>query len=174
MNYEDCYRQICEALGLEAETDIAKVLETVKNLTRTGNESQIEEALNLDVLTVSEAKYYTKMLRNGQTDVLHIIAEKRADFENKKSKALIELYNQNNDKIISHLTVDGWNEVKKLGYESAKKIVDCFPERMFLSKMAKNGNEIQDLDWYRKHNPKALRDNPELYQTLLNHYKKNQ
>lgn len=173
-DFKDFYRQICEALGLDNETDIESVLDVIKKLTKAKGETEIEEAFNLDVLTVSEAKHYTKMYRSGQTDILKIIAEKRSVFEDTQNKALIDLYNKNSDKIITHLTIDGWNEVKKLGYESAKKIVDSFPERIFLSKMIKGGNEVQDLDWYRKHNPKALWDNPELYQTLLNNYKKNQ
>ena len=172
-DFEDYYRQICEALRLDNESDIEIVLEAIKRLAIDKGETDIEEALNLDVLTVSEANHYTKMFRNGHTNVLNIIAEKRSEFESQQNKALIDLYNQNSDKIVMYLTIDGWNEVKKLGYESAKKIVDTFRERIFLSKMI-GGNEIQDLDWYRKHNPKALRDNPELYQTLLNNYKKNQ
>ena len=172
-DFESSYGQICIGLGLDKDTQIKSVLSAIKKLVRLKGEYEIEQAGELDIITVGEEKLYLKMLRNGQTEVLNIIAEKRTEFEEQQKNKLIELYNQNSDKIISNLTIFGWNEVKKLGNESAKKIADCLPERIFLSKMIKNGNEVKDLDWYRKNNPKALRDNPALYQSLLKAYKNN-
>ncbi len=172
-DYKAFYEQICEVLELNKETDIKTVLGKIKRLLKTDGENEIEEALNLDILTVSEAKLYTRMFRSGQTDVLRVIKEKKAEHIENQNKKLIDLYNQNNDKIITYLSITGWNELKKLGYETAKNIVESLPERIYLSKMTENGNQLHDLDWYRKHNPKALKDNPELYQSLLKSYKKN-
>ena len=171
MDYKECYNQVCDTLGLEPDTDIKNVLETIKKLSKTNGESEIEEALNLDILTVQEHHLYTKMLRGGQSEVLQIIAEKKQDYLSKQEKELVNLYNANSDKIITYLTLDGWKDVKRLGFESAKKIVDNLPERIFLAKQVKTGNEVKGLDWYRKNNPQALQDNPELYQSLLRDYK---
>lgn len=135
------------------------------------NETKLRELLSLNILTESEESLYTKMFRSGQTEVLQLISEKKQAFEEMQEKKLQELYDNNYDKIISCLTIFGWNEVKKLGYESAKKIVDTFRERVFFSKMIKDNKEVHNLDWYRKNNPKALQENPELRQNLLNAYK---
>jgi hypothetical protein len=164
--------------GVGKETRVESVLNTIKKLVQLKGESEIEQAGELDILTIEEEKLYLKMLRSGQTEVLKIVAEKRRAFEDQQKSKLADLYNQNSDKIITYLGpgssgVGVWHDVKKLGYETAKKIVDCLPERIFLSKMIKNGTETHDLEWYRKHNPKALWDNPELYQCLLNAYKSN-
>jgi HK97 family phage prohead protease len=172
-DFKDFYGRICVGLELDKESRIESVLSAIKKVMQSKGESEIEQAGKLNIITVAEEKLYLKLLRNGQTDVLNIVAEKRAEFEDQQKNKLVELYNQNSDKILSHLTGIGWNEVKKSGYESAKKIVDCFPERIFLSKMIKDGNKAHNLDWYRKNNPKALRDNPELYQSLLRAYKNN-
>jgi hypothetical protein len=173
IDFKDFYGQICYCLGLDRETKIERVLSAVEKLVRLKGESEIEEAGKLDIITIGEEKLYMKLLRNGQTEILRIIAEKRAEFEDRQRNKLIDLYNQNSDKILTNLTASGWDEVKKLGYESAKKIVDCFPERIFLSKMLKGGDEVHDLEWYRKNNPKELQNNPELYQSLLKEYRRN-
>ena len=173
MDYKECLREIEIVLGLNPETDTKTVLERIKKLTRTNGEAEIEEALNLDVLTVAEHHHYIKMLRNGQSDVLQIIADKKQEFLRKQDNDFLDLYNANSDKILMNLTSDGWNEVKRLGFESAKKIVDYLPERRFYATMVKKGDEVHDLNWYRKNNPKALQDNPELYQSLLKAYKNN-
>jgi hypothetical protein len=173
-DFRDFYGQICMGLGLDKETKIESVLSAIKKLAKQKGETEIEEAENLEIITIAEGKLYMKMLKNGQTEVLQIVAEKKAEFESRQKNNLIDLYNQNYDKIVSNLTVSGWNEVRKLGYESAKKIVDCLAERIFLSKMIKDGNEVYGLDWYRKNNPNELKKNPELYQSLLNEYKRNE
>lgn len=173
-DYKTFYGQICKALGFDKETGLKDVLDAIKQLVKDERVKEIEEALNLDIISVSESKMYARMLRAGQTEFLRVLNEKKYEFHENEDKKLKELYNQNSDKIITHLSLSGWSEIKKLGFESAKKIVDSFPERVYLAKMVKKGDEINDLDWYRKHNPKALRENPELYQTLLKSYKNKQ
>jgi len=174
MDYKECYKQVCDALGLDPDTDIKTVVETIGKLSQANGGSEIKEALSLDILTVSESKHYEKMLKGGALDVLQIIAEKKQDYLKKQERGLIDLYNANSDKIITYLTLDGWKDVKRLGFDAAKKIVDNLPERIFLSKMvADKGKGAKNLDWYRKNNPQALQDNPELYQSLLKDYKSN-
>jgi len=146
MDYQECYKQVCSALGLNPDTDIKTVTDAINKLSKTNGESNIEEALNLNILTVSEHHLYTKMLRGGQLDVLQIIEEKKQDFLKKQDNEILELYKKNSDKILTYLSAEGWNEVKKIGYESVKKIVDALPERLYLAKMVKNGDEVHDLD----------------------------
>lgn len=176
MDYKENFIKICEALGLDAESDIETVLSAIKKLTKTSGETEIEEALNLGILTVSEHHLYIDHLRKGQTSVLSIVAEKKQDFEHIQDKQVMDLYNSNSDKIVTYLGAEGWKEMKNLAkqglsFDTLKKIVDNLPERVFLSNMIIDRNkEAHDLDWYRKHNPKALRENPELYQSLLKSY----
>jgi hypothetical protein len=164
--------------GLDKETDIDGVLSALKKLARSKGENEIEEAGNLNIITVAEEKLYMKMLRNGQTEVLQVVAERKAEFESRQRDELTALYNANYEKIVTYLGAGGWEEIRRLvqnglPYETVKKIVNNLPERIYLaSAVVKMGGELQDLDWYRKNNPKALRDNPELYQSLLNVYKK--
>jgi hypothetical protein len=172
-DFKGYYQQICIALGLDKETKFESVLSAAKSLTKTKGEEDIKQAGELDMISIAEEKLYLKMYRSGQTEVLRIVEEKRKEYEELQKSNLANLYNQNNDKIITCLTVSGWEEIKKLGFESAKKIVDCLPERTFYAKMVKGEGIVQDLDWYRKNNPKALQDNPELYQSLLKAYKQN-
>jgi HK97 family phage prohead protease len=169
-DYKENYKKICEALQLDEETEIETVLATLKKITKTKGETEIEEALNLDILTVSEYRLYLNQLQKGQTSVLSIIEEKKQDFKKTQNTQFLNLYTENSDKIITYLGVEGWAEIKHLGFTRVKKIVEALPERKYFSNMVKNTVAVYDLDWYRKHNPKALRDNPELYQNLLTSY----
>ena len=172
MDYKECFKEITTVLGINPESDTKTVLETIKKLTRLTGEAEIEEALNLNILTVAEHHHYTKMLRGGQSNVLQIIAEKKQDFLKKQDNELLDLYKSNYDKIVTSLSAEGWNEVKRLGYESAKKAVSYLPERMVFSGMIKNGDKGHNLEWYRKNSPQVLQNNPELYEGLLKEYKK--
>ena len=174
MDHKDFYGQICNAIGLDKETDSRTVLEAIKKLK---TDSEIDEALNMGALTVSEYKYYNKQLKNGDTAVLSIVAEKRSAYECERNEMLTKLYNENSEKIIASLGVEVWEGLKhfvKNGfpYEQVKKMVENLDERVTLSSMINRGGEaLHDLDWYRKNNPKALQENHELYQTLLRAYK---
>lgn len=139
-------------------------------------ENEVEDALNLGVITVAEHHHYLRMLKSGQSDILSIISDKTAEHKKKINNDLLDLYNTNNMKIGTYLGADGWKEMKYLAQngfplESVKKIVENLPESISLSAMIKNKNVVHDLDWYRKNNPKALQENPELYQSLLKSYK---
>jgi len=172
MDYKEGFEQITIILGLNPKAKVGEVLESIKELACTKGEAEIKEAYKLNILTLSEHNLYINMLRNDQFNVLNIVSEKKEEFLKKQEKDLDELYRANSNKILTALTFAGWNEVKKLGYDSVKKLVDMFPERKFLASMVVDrGKEVHDLQWYRKNNPKALQENPELYQTLLKIYK---
>ena len=172
IDYKECFRQITSVLGLDPESGIKTVLDRIGETAYTKGESEIKEALDLAVLTLSEYNHYIKMLKGGQSDILQIVADKKQVFLKKQDNDLIDLYNKNSDKILTTFGVDGWNEIKRMGFESAKKIVDSLPERRFYANMVKNSKNIQDLEWYRRNNPKALQENPDLYQSLLKAYSK--
>lgn len=95
------------------------------------------------------------------------------EFEEQERKDLGKLYRDNMDKIILHFGIDGWNEVKKLGYKSVEKLISQIPEKLSLRQMIEgvrlnggNGSEIRDLDWYRKNDPQALQADPNLFERL--------
>lgn len=133
-DYKEVYGQIRDILGHDKETDVKTLISALERLVKTDGEKEIEKAFNRDILTVSEAKHYLNMFRSGHRSVLNIIAEKKEEYIVNQEKKLVELYNQNSDKIITYLGVTGWQEVKSLGFERAKTIIDCFPERVFCRK----------------------------------------
>ena len=171
-DFEGFFKDVCWLLVLDTGEDIKTVLEAIKRLLKTKEEERIESALNLDILTVSESQIYLKLLRSGDSKILQVLDEKIQDFKAKEKDCINKLYEDNHEKITTYLSVFGWKEVEKLGYETAKMIVGNLPERIYLSRMIDNGSGVKDLEWYRKNNPKALRDNPELYQTLMSRYNK--
>jgi len=168
-DYHRYFLDIRDTLGLKPQAGIEDVLMAIGNLMLPQMENQIDECERLGIITPTEKRHYTQLAQNGQTDILFLLADKKADFEKQQTLQLAELYQNNSDKIITYLGLDGWETVQKLGFSITKNIVENLPERMFLSKMIveKKGDEVHDLDWYRKHNPLALRDNPELYESLL-------
>lgn len=172
MNHKEFFKQACDALGLDPETKPETVLEKIKKLTESSDEMKIKEAADLGLLEAGEFKLYLNQLKTGNKDVLNIVSEKLRSYQLKQKERIVSLYNENKEKILTTFAVQGWDEVKKLGYESVKKIVDELPERRYLSKMVQGVESGEhDLNWYRKNNPKALIANPELYQTLLNERK---
>lgn len=177
-DFKDFYGQICIGLGLDKETEIESVLSAIKKFK---TESEIEEAFNMGALSVSEYNYYNRQLKRGDTSVLSIIAEKLQEHQHITTDGMTKLYNDNSEKIITHLGLECWAEIKHLvkhGFPFAriKTLVDNIPERVKLSEMVKRGDSahsVHDLDWYRKNNPNELQKNPELYQCLLKEYKRN-
>ncbi|NMA73133.1 MAG: hypothetical protein GX963_03030 [Bacteroidales bacterium] len=167
-DYHRYFLDIRDTLGLEPQAGINDVLAKIYSLMKPQTENLIDECERLGVITETEKRYYSQFAENGQTDVLFLLSDKKDEFVKQQSLKLADLYKNNSDKIITYLGSDGWEKVEKLGFELAANIVEALPERMYLSKMINTDKkEPHDLDWYRKHNPKALRDNPDLYQSLL-------
>ena len=167
-DFQRYFLDIRDTLGLEPQSGIEDVLTAICKLMQPQMESQIDECERLGVITETEKRYYLQLAQNGQTDIIFLLTDKKSDFQNQQTSKLAELYENNSDKIITYLGLEGWQTIEKLGFKIAENVVTALPERMFLSKMVVDRNkEVHDLDWYRKHNPKALRDNPELYQSLL-------
>jgi hypothetical protein len=76
--------------------------------------------------------------------------------------------------------LEAQRELALLNFEKVKEVIDGKYSKpsFLLADMAKDTRlnntkeEIRDLDWYRKNDPKTLQANPELYQSLLKDYKK--
>lgn len=167
-DFKALYSEICEALGLTPDTEIDEVLQTIDKLMQPKVENEIKEALRLGIISKTERPYYEQLSRKGNADVIDLLSLRKREYEKTENRKIGELFRLHNEKICTYLGVDGWEDIRKLGYDSAKRIVDCLPERMRLSQMTvqKGSNDVCDLDWYRKNDPKALENDPELFKRL--------
>lgn len=171
-NFKEQYKQICDALGLNPYEDIETVLACVNRLMKPQFEDAVEKALKMGAIQASEKSFFIQLSRNSQSDVIDMLDIRMKECEKQERINTGKLYRENIDKIMLHLGADGWNNIRELGYEKAKKIVDNLSEKLTLREIYQgvrlNGSsgEKHDLDWYRKNNPQALQDDPELFERL--------
>lgn len=174
-DYRAMYKQVCFALGLNPIEEIDIVLGCVNNLMKPKFQLSLDKALQMGAIRTDEKDFFVRLSRKDQSETIEMLDARIKEFEEKERKDLGKLYRDNMDKIILHFGIDGWNEVKKLGYKSIEKIVGQIPEKLILRQIAEGvrlngskGGEIRDLDWYRKNDPQALQADPDLFDRLQN------
>lgn len=175
-DFKAMYAEICEALGLTPDTEIDEVLKTIRALMNPKAENAVDEALRLGIISDTERPYYDQLSQRNGTEVIDLLTIRKRDHEKKENQKLGELFRLHTDQIISTFGADGWDNIRSLGYECARSIVENLPERITLKdldKLSRQGklshktdNEFT-LEWYRKNNPKALENDPHLLEQLM-------
>ena len=166
--YKEFYLNTLDVLDLTPETNTDKLLSVIKGYVIPPIKNKVEEYESLGIISQSEKLHYNNMLNNGQTDIILLLNDKKKEHDKKKELSISQLFLESSDKIITYLGLDGWDSIQHLDTKFINKIVNALPDKISLAKMLDSGIvETHDLDWYRKYNPLFLRDNPSLYQTLL-------
>ena len=176
-------KQIIKALGLPenaAVSDIIKAINTLKG------ESEPENAVN-EALSM-------KLIKNEEFDNMLALAKSNpCAFRSyiDKSKERIGKEQREKGSVILRAAIldagldagtkskDFWLKNFETDFEATKTVIEGLPKRLRISDMIVGGNDHSKgmdrskwtLNDYRKRAPKELRDNPELYQRLLNEEK---
>lgn len=172
-NFKAQYKQVCDALGLNPYEDTEIVLAFINRLMKPQFEDTIEKALSMGAIRENEKGYFVQLSKKtGQADVIDMLDVRIKEAEKQERLETGKLYRDNIDKIMLHLGAEGWNNIRELGYTKAKKIVDNLSEKLTLREIYQgtrqnaNNGETRDLNWYRKNNPQALQDDPQLFEML--------
>lgn len=181
--------QVLNALGLSASStvqDIIKAIETLKSTSP--SEKEVKESLSLaygeGIISESEKKFYECAFTGKPVELTMFLNERRTE---KRVKQETEY----NDFVSSHRENLGYfsaafiqGPLKKLAmkdFESFKSVVEKIEPPLRPSQILQMGRKEQAVsqetakprcEWnlldYRKNAPQELRDNPALYEELLN------
>ena len=166
----DFREKIALLLGLPAGTGEKEITRCIKEELKSTSEieSEVENAVKMGLISNSEANNYALMAQGNPGAFRALIADKKrvrkdeldalVDSAVKKGKFIQQ------DKIVFE------NVAECMGMEVLHRIIGCIPERVSLMELT-SGRYRQRSEWslsdYRKYDPLALKDNPELYANLL-------
>lgn len=136
-DFKAMYSEIFEALGLTPDTEIDEVLKTIRALMNPKAENAVDEALRLGIISDTERPYYDQLSQRNGTEVIDLLTIRKRDHEKKENQKLGELFRLHTDQIISTFGADGWDNIRSLGYECARSIVENLPERITLKDLDK-------------------------------------
>lgn len=166
-NFREMYRDVCDALGLNPYEEKEIVLNCIETLMKPKLNFTMEKAIEIGAIRKSEEDFFTALSHTSQSDTIDMLEARITECQEDERLQLGKLFRDNEMTISTSIGVRGWREVSKLGLESAQIIVSELPEYRSLSSMVKRSVKGPNgLDWYRKNNPQALREDPELFRRL--------
>lgn len=173
---------INEALGLQSNASIDSILEAIRSLKQSsGTEQAIDDAIKMKYVCDYERPGLITMAFSDPTAFSDYMEKRKSkiikDREQKGSELIFKaikegvINNDRNGKVKSF-----WLNAFVNDFETAKYVLESFPRRTSISSMIKeNGNGDGRSGWtlsdYRKKAPQELKNNPGLYQTLLDQEK---
>lgn len=169
---KDLRTQLLEVLKLPATVTDGEVVETVTALAgnSTPQEPDTEKALHLGYVDSSQLALLKHMARVDGAGFRKFMQDKEQEAAESIDKELKQAIRQG--KIITLERGVFENIGKQLGVKALKEVLDVMPEKAsFAELLSLNRNDMTNrANWglkeYRKYDPQALRDDPELYARL--------
>lgn len=165
-------KSVCELLGLDENTDESEILAELKK--RLDNsEKQINNACKKGLILQNERQAFLS-LANTDKKAFESLLKDRA--EQNKSRVVVAV----NNAFLSTKTFGVEQKPilvsigERMGLATLEKVIEMLPNRVSLAKLIKEANkEIRGgLDWYRKNDPETLKNNPQLFNDLLEQEKR--
>lgn len=172
-NKNDFFEQVCEKLGVPPTTSENEVLKVIAELVGKSNSEEVENALKTGLVNSVERGYIIRLSKE----------------DNKAFKSLINTRKAIQTEQIKTMTLQAFNEGKlderelfneigqNLGVTQYGRLLACLNKRISLTALLKDKTQHThtDLEYYRRNDPETLRQNPQLYKTLIEREKiKNQ
>lgn len=164
--------QICKELGLPNKTDDSIVISEIMRLSRNTYKTYfvIEEAVSNGLLCKEDKELFINILSESPRIYEGLILKKK---EERQEKATCLINNAVKEGKINpvdralYISISEKLDVKLFG-----ELINKIPKRVKLSEMINQKAEpeeprVKNLDYYRKYEPECLREDPELFQSLL-------
>lgn len=170
-------KPILEVLGLPNDAIIEDIIEAIRLLKSSNKpENVVNEAIKMKLIASDEK---IDLLSLGKSNPLALTSY----LNKRKAKALKE----REDKVLSLVCTairDGridadasgtvklnWLNAFKIDFEGTSRLLESIPKHISLSTIISDSKNLEREDWtledYRKKDPKALKNNPALYERLL-------
>lgn len=172
-NKNGFFEQVCEIFGVPPTTSENEVLKVIAELVGKSNSDEVENALKTGLVNSVERGYIIRLSKE----------------DNKAFKSLINTRKAIQTEQIKTMTLQAFNEGKldekelfneigqNLGVTQYGRLLACLNKRISLTALLKDKTQRThtDLEYYRRNDPETLRQNPQLYKTLIEREKiKNQ
>lgn len=176
MNKED-FKPVLIELGLTPDSTAEEAVAAVKLLKNTDCRGEIEEAVRLHFIEPDEKESLTRLsLSDSRTVSEYINARKNKVLAARKKEGRELLEKAIRDGRINcdpegRVRVE-WAKLFEENFETTKFLIGKIPVHARISdyiipNFSGSGGSYRTLKEYRKYAPQELRDNPELYQRLL-------
>lgn len=181
---QEFLKPIKTILGLSDKSTMEDIIHSITALKKeTDVESIISEAIKLNIVTSDDRESLIQLAKSNSkafTSFINNRKEKLIEVRKKEANTLIlsaireGRINADNDGIIK----EGWIELFNKDFDTTKRLLSALPIRVPVMRQIEQANNKGDrsqwtLNDYRKKDPKALQNNPELFQQLLELEKQN-
>jgi len=174
MNKND-FKQVLIELGLSAESTPEEALEAVKLLKNTDSRTFIEEAVLQNFIEPHEKDSLIRLAAsdgNTVSEYINARKERVLTLRKKESRELLEKAFKDGRIDCGPGIREGWASLFERDFETVKFLIGKIPVHHRISDHIIPGNsgyggEYRTLKEYRKYAPQELRNNPALYQRLL-------
>ena len=145
----------------------------MKSIIAKTQENQIDEALRLGLIDSTQQQLIAIASKNNPFEVSRILEECKDNARKETALLLVENCRKGKFAYTERRIFEEIGE--KMGLAKLKKLLDIIPERKSLMSQIDSQNERKNwtLADYRKNAPEELKNNPQLYQMLVNQERKN-
>lgn len=169
---ESLKNQLVKLLKLSKNTSDYEVVNKIKEIAKT-QENQIDEALRLGLIDSTQQQLIAIASKNNPFEVSRILEECKDNARKETTLLLVENCRKGKFAYTERRIFEEIGE--KMGLAKLKKLLEIIPERKSLMSQIDSQNERKNwtLADYRKNAPEELKNNPQLYQMLVNQERKN-
>lgn len=170
-------KNITEILGLTENainedilSELKRILNSKENIKLSKWNDKLKHYKSIELIDEKEYKIFSKLDQSNVTQLLN-------DRLDKHSKEIDEVICNaiKSCKIVPQDKMFLYELSKKIGLNDLKKTISMIPDRIILSDLINMSMDANRNSWslneYRKYAPNELRDNPELYDSLIRNEK---
>lgn len=169
---------VIKILGLPNDATVKDIIAAIKALKGTDTPTKdIDEAIKMQLIAPDEKSIYLQLAKSNPTTFYSLISQRKSkELKNREEKGLQLTCQAIRD---GRINADAYGKVKaywlncfKIDFEAASIMLDSIPKRISVTSLINSNNDTSGREnWtladYRKKVPKELKNNPELYQRLL-------
>ena len=164
-NKNDFFEQVCEILGVPPTTSENEVLKVIAELVGKSNGEEVENAIKTGLINSVERGYIIRLSKEDNKAFKSLINTRKAIQTEQIKTMTLQAFNEG--KLDER---ELFNEIgKNLGVVQYGRLLACLNKRISLTALLKDKTQHThtDLEYYRRNDPETLKNNPQLYKTLV-------